>query len=61
MILEKSLKESQDLENEDKKKHCPNCGAPITILTVGRCCYCNKIIRIEEDFWKIAKCNLFQK
>ena len=46
-------------ENIEKKTHCPNCGAPITIVTIGRCQYCNGIVKIENGDWKISSYKIF--
>ena len=37
-----------------KTANCPNCGAPTTITSSGRCEYCNSIITTEDHGWVLA-------
>lgn len=37
-----------------KTTNCPNCGAPTTITSSGRCEYCNSIITTEDHGWVLA-------
>lgn len=37
-----------------KTTNCPNCGAPTTITSAGRCEYCNSIITTEDHGWVLA-------
>lgn len=43
-------------ENGDKIKttNCPNCGAPTTITSSGRCEYCNSVILTENHGWVLS-------
>ncbi len=41
-------------ENGLKTTNCPNCGAPTTITSSGRCEYCNSIITTEDHGWVLA-------
>ena len=42
-----------------KTTNCPNCGAPTTITSSGRCEYCNSVITTEEHGWVLS--NLTRK
>lgn len=39
--------------------NCPNCGAPTTITSSGRCEYCNSVITTEDHGWVLS--NLTRK
>lgn len=34
--------------------NCPNCGAPTTITSSGRCEYCNSVITTEDHGWVLS-------
>ncbi len=42
-----------------KTTNCPNCGAPTTITSSGRCEYCNSVITTERYGWVLS--NLTRK
>ncbi len=42
-----------------KTTNCPNCGAPTTITSSGRCEYCNSVITTEDHGWVLS--NLTRK
>ena len=46
-------------ESMFKTTNCPNCGAPTTITSSGRCEYCNSVITTEEHGWVLS--NLTRK
>ena len=39
--------------------NCPNCGAPTTITSAGKCQYCNSVITTEDHDWVLS--NLSRK
>lgn len=41
-------------KGEIEKKNCPNCGAPLTITSSGRCEYCNSVITTEDYSWVLT-------
>lgn len=46
-------------ENSDIQ-HCPNCGAPINITSLGECEYCHSAIVIEEREWALANLERYE-
>ncbi len=46
-------------ENGLKTTNCPNCGAPTTITSSGRCEYCNSVITTDRYGWVLS--NLTRK
>ncbi len=46
-------------QNGLKTTNCPNCGAPTTITSSGRCEYCNSVITTEKHGWVLS--NLTRK
>ena len=50
---------SKQGENMLKTTNCPNCGAPTTITSSGRCEYCNSVITTTNHGWVLS--NLTRK
>lgn len=46
-------------ENSDVKQ-CPNCGAPISVTSLGVCEYCHSAIVIEEREWALANLERYE-
>ena len=49
------LKYTKNIEQQDIKQNCPNCGAPTKTSTRGKCSYCNTIIAEEYSGWRVAE------
>ena len=41
-------------DNNLNTTNCPNCGAPTTITSSGRCEYCNSVITTEDHGWALS-------
>ena len=46
-------------ESDLKTTNCPNCGAPTTVTSSGRCEYCNSVITTDNYGWVLS--NLTRK
>lgn len=53
-IIAHEISYVKDITNEDIEQNCPNCGAPTTTTTKGKCPYCNTTIQEEFTGWKIS-------
>lgn len=49
------LKYTKNIEQQDIKQNCSNCGAPTKTTTRGKCSYCNTIIAEEYSGWRLAE------
>jgi hypothetical protein len=49
------VKYTKNIESQDIKQNCPNCGAPTKTTTRGKCSYCNTIIAEEYSGWRVAE------
>ena len=49
-----SVKSSQSGEVSVGTMNCPNCGAPTSILSSGKCPYCGSIITTKDHNWSLS-------
>lgn len=49
-----NVKSSQSGEVSVGTMNCPNCGAPTTILSSGKCPYCGSIITTKDHSWSLS-------
>lgn len=41
-------------EEDVANRHCPNCGAPLSINETARCPYCDSVITLREHDWTVC-------
>lgn len=49
----RSFMDKDNGKNEIIFSHCPKCGAPTQIVSMGKCYYCGAIIQVDTKGWKI--------
>lgn len=54
-IIIHELEFEKNIEQSEKEKNCPNCGAPIKRNVKGTCSYCNTIVDTTSNEWVLAK------
>ena len=59
-VRSKGVKTGEDGKGVTSTTNCPNCGAPTTVTTSGKCEFCGAVITTKEHGWSLSNLEPYQ-